>query len=180
MRLPFLVAAVLSPLVGSASADQSDPALGPLFEALAAPEGNAASVQSQIEDIWYRAPETGVGILFGRAIGAMNDGDTDLALVLIGHVNGLAPSFAEAWVLKGHALSRLGDNGAAALAYDQALSLEPRHYVAIARLGDLAVEAGDKRAGLDRYHDALLLNPHLDAVRERADRLRDETRAQEI
>lgn len=168
---------LFSLIAGPAAADQRDARLDELFERLKAGD---ASAQSEIEDAWYAPPEAGVSVLFGRAVEAMNADDTDLALVLAGHVNGLAPSFAEGWVLTGHARSAAGDAAGASRAYAEAIELEPRHFVALARLGDLAVEAGDKAAGLERYRQVLLIHPGMTAVRARAERLRDETRAQEI
>ena len=166
-----------------ALADQNDPRLDGLFAALRAPQGSAAdavATQARIEEIWFVPPETGIGILFDRAVMALNAREPALALDLVSHVNGLAPSYAEGWVLAGHAHSAAGDSGAAARAYAEAVRLEPRHFTALTRLGDLAVEAGDKRGGLRRYREALLLNPHLDAVRARADGLRDEIGSREI
>jgi predicted TPR repeat methyltransferase len=179
MRLLLLATILGALLLGGARAQGETRAerLDALFERLS--EGDAQA-QSEIEALWYAPPEAGIGVLFGRAVDAMNEGDADLALVLLSHVTGLAPSYAEGWVLTGHARSAAGDAADAARAYQQALEIEPRHFVAIARLGDLAVEAGDKGAALERYREALLLNPSMRAVRERADRLRDETRAQEI
>lgn len=179
--LPLLLSTSL--LTGPALADQTDPELDALFEALSAPGGDAdeaRAVQAEIEQRWFAAPELGVSILFDRAVLALNGRDPALAVVLTSHVTGLAPSFAEGWVLAGHAYTAAGEPQEAARAYAEAVRLEPRHFDALARLGDLAVEAGDKAAGLERYREALLLNPHLDAVRARADALRDEAARREI
>ena len=170
-------------LLASAAADQTDPKLDPLFDALRAPGGDAAearAIQDEIEGLWFEAPETGVALLFDRAVVALNDRDPGLAVVLTGHVTGLAPSFAEGWMLAGHAYSAAGQPQDAARAYAEAVRLEPRHFDALARLGDLAMEAGDKPAALARYREALLINPHLEAVRARADALRDEAARREI
>ena len=181
------VLAILAPLAAlaapSALADQTDPELDALFAALTAPGSDAAearAVQDEIEARWFVAPETGVSVLFDRAVLALNAEDPGLAVVLTHHVTGLAPSFAEGWVLAGHAYSAAGRNQDAARAYAEAVRLEPRHFMALARLGDLAVEAGDKHAALSRYRAALLLNPHLEGVRARADALRDEAARREI
>ena len=168
---------------GQAAADQTDPKLDALFDALVSPDAEGASaraVQDEIEERWFAAPETGVAVLFDRAVLALNDRDPALAVILTDHVTGLAPSFAEGWVLAGHARAAAGRAQDAAAAYAEAVRLEPRHYTALARLGDLAVEAGDKPAALARYREALLVNPHLDAVRARAAALRDEAARREI
>ena len=171
--LLVLCAGLMTP---SAAADQTDPRLDALFDALRAPSGTAAeaaATQGRIEAIWYAPPETGVGLLFDRAVAALNAEEAGLALELLTHVTGLAPSYAEGWVLAGHAHSRVGDTGEAAKAYAEAVRLEPRHWTALARLGDLAAEAGDQANALRRYREALLINPHLDEVRARARALQD-------
>lgn len=168
---------------GPAFADQNDPGLPALFDALASPAGSAAeaaAVQDEIERAWFAAPETGVALVFDRAVLALNDRDPSLAVVLTDHLTGLAPSFAEGWVLAGHAHSAANQPQDAARAYAEATRLEPRHFTALTRLGDLAVEAGDEEAALRRYRAALLINPHLDAVRARADALRDGAARREI
>ena len=83
-------------------------------------------------------------------------------------------------MLAGHARAAAGQPQDAMRAYAEAVRLEPRHWGALARLGDLAVEADDKAAALARYRQALLVNPRLDAVRARADALRDEAARREI
>ena len=181
MRSALVVLLCLA--VAPASAQEREADLDSLFEALRSPSGDAAEVariESEIEAAWFAPPETGVAILFERAVQALNARDPALAVVLTGHVTGLAPSFPEGWVLAGHAHSAADQPQEAARAYAEAVKLEPRHYEALARLGDLAMEAGDKAAALDRYREALLLNPHLGAVRARADALRDEAARREI
>lgn len=166
-----------------AVAQTPEPTLDDLFAALAAPDGDAAeaaAVADEIEARWFAPPETGISLLFDRTVIALNERDPALAVVLSKHVTGLAPSFAEGWVLAGHAYSAANQPQDAALAYAEAVRLEPRHWQALTRLGDLALEGGDKPAALSRYRAALLVNPHLDEVRARADGLRDEAARQEI
>lgn len=165
---------------GTARADQNDPRLPELFEALRSPGGDPAVIERRIQEAWYAPPEAGIAVLFERAVAALNQDDHALALLLAGHINGLAPSFAEGWMLTGHARSAAGEPAEAGRAYAEAVRLEPNHFEALARLGDIALAAGDKEAALARYREALQINPHMDAVRARADQIRDETRSQEI
>jgi predicted TPR repeat methyltransferase len=165
---------------GPANADQNDPRLPELFEALRSPDGDPALIELRIQEAWYAPPEAGIAILFERAVEALNQDDHALALLLAGHVNGLAPSFAEGWMLTGHARSAAGEPAEAGRAYAEAVRLEPNHFEALARLGDIALAAGDKQAALARYREALQINPHMEAVRARAEQIRDETRSQEI
>lgn len=173
--LPFLIA-----LFGVAHADQNDPLLDPLFDQLRNGGGDPLEIQIEIETMWMTAPEVSVQILVQRLTVALENEDAAVAGVLADHVTGLAPSFAQGWVLRGHAALLAEDLAAAEAAYTRAVSLEPRHYGALSALGDIAAAAGDKSDAHQFFRQALDFNPHLDAVRAQADQLRFELNSQEI
>ncbi|MEM9422184.1 MAG: hypothetical protein AAF986_06740 [Pseudomonadota bacterium] len=182
-RVPMrvsIIAFCLTCLMSPAWADQLDPSLPDLFEALRSGDGDVAALQFDIQAAWLRAPEAGIGILVNRTIQALETEDVASAGVLTDHITGLAPHYAEGWMLKGH-LALLGDDRVAAeLAFGKVVSLEPRHFLALEKLGDLALLSGDEERAHQRYREALDWNPHLGEVRERADRLRTALRGQEI
>ena len=179
MRAVFLFL-LLFVAISPARADQLDPALEELFDQLRRGEGEVESLQFDIQAAWLRAPEAGIGILVNRTIEALEAEDAATAGVLIDHVTGLAPHYAEGWMLKGH-LALLGDDRVAAeLAFGKVVALEPRQFLALEKLGDLALLSGDEERAHKRYREALDWNPHLEQVRERADRLRAALGGQEI
>lgn len=58
------------------------------------------------------------------------------------------------------------------------LRYEPRHYGAWAGLGKILQQTGDEKRALDAYRRALAIHPHLDGLREDADRLADKLRGE--
>jgi tetratricopeptide (TPR) repeat protein len=179
MRLIAFFAAILV-WAGAARADQNDPELDKLFEALRSGEGDAEQLMLDIEVQWATAPEQGIAILLGRAATALQNDDYATAALLAGHITGLAPSFAEGWVLKGQAALLEDELIEAEIAFAKAVALETRHYVALEKLGDLALMSGHEERAHRRYREALDWNPTLSDLRERADRLRDQLNGQEI
>ena len=51
------------------------------------------------------------------------------------------------------------------------LSLEPRHFGALAGLGTILRELGDDKRALEAYRQALALDPHMDNVQKAIDEL---------
>lgn len=163
-----------------AGADQFDPSLDGLFDALRTGTGDVQAHQSDIQAAWLTPPEAGIGVLVTRTIVAMEAADPATAEVLVGHITGLAPHYAEGWMLKGHLALLADDRVAAALAFAKVVDLEPRHFLALEKLGDLALASGDEEGAYRHYRAALNWNPHLDAVRDQANRLRTGFDGQEI
>lgn len=163
-----------------AAADQYDPALSELFDALQSGRGNPDTLEAEIENRWLSAPEAGTAILVERVVAALDQEEFAVAELLVEHLTELAPSFAEGYVLQGRLALARNDSRTAMVAFRRAVSLEPRHYVALERLGDIALARGDRERAYEYYRDALEQNPTLEALRARADRLRAELASQEI
>lgn len=167
-------------LVSPGRADQHDGSLDALFAALQAGEGDADEIAREIETRWLAPPEPGIAVLVERIVQAIDADDLDVAHLLSDHLTGIAPSYAEGWVIRGQILSEEDDPAGAVLALRRAVTLEPRHYVALELLGDLALTAGDKERAHQRYREALDINPQDRALRREADRLRRDLGSQEI
>ncbi len=167
--------------MGPARADQNDPALEALF--LELKDGtvlDAEETTNRIIEIWSKAPSPTVTILLSRAMEAAAHGEMTLAEELAGHVNGLAPSFAQGWVLKAEISLAQGEYDPAFEAYQKALDLEPRHFIATTDLADILNRKGEARAAFDLYQQALKWNPHYERARAEAADLREELSGQEI
>ena len=79
----------------------------------------------------------------------------------------LAPGFAEGWN-KRATIHYIRDNYARALRdIEQVLRLEPRHFEALAGLGVILEELGDKKGALEAYRKAVEIDPWLRNGRER-------------
>ncbi len=159
--------------IGSARADQTDPALDPLFQELR--DGSAidyADTVREIITIWSRSVSPTSDLLYERALVAIDINDLDLAEALLAHVTGLTPHFAQGWALSGR-VQRLKGNGLRARKdFAKALALEPRQFLVRLELAQMAMQAGDRESAYNMLQQALEWNPYLDEARAEAARLR--------
>jgi len=158
---------------GAAMADQNDPALDPLFLELR--DGSAddvAATTDKIIQIWSQSVSPTTGLLYERALLAIDVNDLDLAEALLSHVTGLTPNFAQGWALSGRVQRLQGNEARARRAFSKALALEPRQFLVRLELADMALKSGDRETAYDMLQQALEWNPHLDDVRAEAARLR--------
>jgi predicted Zn-dependent protease len=176
--MSFLAAMALfftSPLaLADALADQTDPALDALFLELR--DGSvidADETTNRIVEIWAQSVSPTASLLYQRAELAYDNGDLDLAQILLTHATGLAPNFAQGWALSGMVARQQGDPERALRAYDKVLALEPRHFIVRLQLADMLLSSGEDRAAYDMLQEVLKWNPHLDSAREQAARLRN-------
>ncbi|WP_041534863.1 tetratricopeptide repeat protein [Parvularcula bermudensis] len=156
------------------------PSLEQAFAALHHDPASAAEAQSEIEDAWRTADETGIDILKNRAVAAIDQERFDLAAVLLANVTQLAPSFNEGWVLYGDVLQRQGHFGPARTAFTQALRAEPRDYRAMVKLGELARSQGQTTEALGHFQDALRIHPYLPGLKARLDDIERDAYGREI
>lgn len=181
MRLILIAAVTALFALAQAAADQYDPQLDVLFKELRGGTMlEADSVAANIIEIWSDAPSDTTDVLFERAETAASRGQWSLAEVLLNHVTGLSPSFAQGFVLRATVRRRAGDVEGALKDFDTALSLEPRQFVARYQLAQMLNDSGEYKAAYDMVQSALEWNPHMEEARRLADELRKRFEGQEI
>ncbi|WP_306249751.1 hypothetical protein [Parvularcula sp. IMCC14364] len=182
MRFFLLITALISLfLAPTAFADQNDPGLDALFQELR--DGTALDAEEtsqRILEIWSTAPSPTVTLLYSRAYEAAMANDMDVARELTSHVTGLAPNFAQGWVLQATVYLNLEQYELAYDGYRKALELEPRHFIATTDLADILKANGEDRAAFDLYQEALKWNPHYAHARRQAAELRESLSGSEI
>lgn len=147
--------------------------LDDLFARLAAAKGEteANGVATLIERRWARSGSDTADLLMSRAGEALKAKDYALAVELLDRVVALQPSWAEAWSQRATAFYLLDDPVSAIADLRQALAREPRHFAALAGLGQIYLANGDKSRALDAFRRALAIHPYLDPVRPAVERL---------
>ncbi len=181
MRALFLTILAGSAMTVSALADQTDSRLDGLFEELRTGDGrDSEAVINQIQTIWADAQSDTVDVLYQRANTAADSGHFDLAEALLDHAVGLAPSFAQAYALRGAIRLQTDDAPGAIADFSHAVELETRQFDARIALSEIMLASGDKRGAYDMLQEALQWNPHEEHARERAKKLRDDLNGQEI
>lgn len=171
--LRVLAAAVLFALA-PARAAQDDPRLNELFDALAkTPTAEmAAPIEAAIWSIWVESKSATTELLFTRGAASLEAGDADLALKLFQTLTLLNPDFAEGWNMLAAVHLGQGNTTQAIIDVKRTLALEPRHYAALASLGNILDSVGDTKGALAAFEASLKINPSQDDVKQQAKTLR--------
>lgn len=180
MRLFFVAFLTLS-MAAPAWADQTAPALDPLFEQLRTGDGaSAEATVESIQQIWADSQSDTVDLLYQRALLSLDAEALDLAGALLDHAIGLSPRFAQAYALRGAVRLSTDDQPGAMADFTRAIELEPRQFEAAIALAEIMLASGDKRGAYAMLQKALEWNPHEPHARDRAKKLREELNGQEI
>jgi tetratricopeptide (TPR) repeat protein len=150
--------------------------LDTLFARLRSTESDseAKTIEVAIRHVWAHSGVPTVDGLMVQAITAMRGGDFDKALDFADKVIEIDPRFAEGWNLRATIHYMRDDYGPAIADISHVLSLEPRHFAALAGLGKIMLDMDEKKAALWAFERALAINPHLDSVRDEINDLREE------
>lgn len=140
-----------------------------LFERLlsASSKEESRAVEETIRGVWLDSGSASIDLLMSRGFDALRDENYDRAYFYFDEVVTLAPDFAGGWD-KRAAVHYIREDYAEALRdIEQVLRLEPRHYQAMAGLGVILEELGDKKGALEAFRRALALNPWLSDLTDR-------------
>ena len=178
--LASMVAAIL--LVATVSADQQDPRLGELFDALsAAPDpGAALAVETEIWRIWLDGGDSELNELMVQGIEAMSARRFRDAAGRFTELILAAPAFAEAWNKRAtvyYLMNRFEDS---VRDIERTLALEPRHFGAISGMGLIFLERGDEEGALDAFEKVLEIHPHARGAGFQVERLRERLQGKRI
>lgn len=135
--------------------------------ATAQDEGAARALESAIQSVWLESGSPSIDLLMSRGLDALREDDFDRAYFYFDEVVTLAPGFAEGWNKRATIHYIREDYARALRDIEHVLRLEPRHFEALAGLGVILEELGDKKGALDAYRKALAINPQLLNGRER-------------
>lgn len=150
------------------AADQNDPVLDELFQALkTAPDiERGRSITREIWNIWHDVDDADVAALLSTGVALMTAGYHGRALEVFTRVVDRAPEFAEGWNKRATVLYMLDRNEESLSDIRHTLELEPRHFGALSGLGLIYLETGQYRAALVAFSNARRLNPFMPGVDE--------------
>jgi tetratricopeptide (TPR) repeat protein len=156
--------------------------LDSLFRALknAGSDEEAKPIEDRIMTGFLRSGSPTVDLLMTRAAAALKMGDADTAKQLIASVTEVAPDYAEGWHQRGIIRAAAGDDQGAMYCLEKAVTLNPRHFEALAELASKVEEYGDKPAALKLYRKALALDPHYDSLERKVRALEHEVEGESL
>lgn len=175
MRLKLLSLIVFAFTLGAAfSASATDkPALDELFKKLAK-TGDAEAARVFEQEIWMQWLQSGsdsVDLLMNRGVEAMAEDDYETAEHLFTSIVEIDPNYAEGWNKRAMSYFAQDKYEEALVDLEQTLRLEPRHFGALAGVGRILEEYGQKKKALEAFRKAAEIHPHLEGVTEEIERL---------
>lgn len=157
-----------------ARADQTDSRLDGLFEQLkdAKTTREGALLEAAVWQIWSETDEDDAAFLYRRGLDAMSNDLPEDALGYFSDAIKKAPAFAEAWNKRATVLFLMGDYQRSVADVEQTLSLEPRHFGALAGLGLINLALDREAAALKAFDAALKVHPQQPGLRAKVQELR--------
>ena len=159
-----------------------DQKLDSLFAALAAAgtESSARAIERDIFEVWLQSGSDTVDLLMDWTLDAIDAEEYPRALDFLDRIITLEPSYVEGWN-KRATVHFLNDDLSKSIAdLEMALSIEPRHFGALAGLGTIFAELDEHELAVAAYRKALELDPFMDEVPEAIDRLEKKHGGQDI
>jgi Tfp pilus assembly protein PilF len=190
MRASAWAFLLLSAATASAAAAPSSRAAAPAPQsqidrwfadlAKAESEEDAKPIEEKIANAFKQSGSPSVDLLMSRANAALNAADSKTADTLLVAVTRVAPAYAEAWHVRATVDAAGGNDSAAMLNLQKVISLNPRHFFAMAELAGMLEDYGDKKGALAMYRKALALDPHLEGAARAARALQKDVEGQGI
>lgn len=160
----------------SAEARQDDPRLKELFAELktATSSLEARVIETKVWKIWIENGDPRIDALMDRGMNAMSVDDTDTALAAFNQVIRLDDSFAEGFNKRATVEFMRRDFDASVADIERTLALEPRHFGALAGLGQVYLAMNRKAAALKAFEAALAIDPRLENVQRTVNELKQQ------
>lgn len=163
---------VSQPAVGQDAPQTDDPQV--LLERLADPQQDRwQRIERQVMRLWSRSGSASVDLLLQRGRDAMEEGQVDAAIDHFSAVIDHAPDFAEGWHARASAWFMMGRQGLAMADLQQALALNPQHFLAMMGVARILEDSGrvtQAREVMQRVHAIHPHRPDVDSALERLDK----------
>jgi Tfp pilus assembly protein PilF len=179
-KLVLLAALLLLPptLASAAPRSEEDKLFAELKKADTA--DTAKPIEDKLGQLFRASGSASVDLLMTRAGSALGQADNATARSLVEAVTHVAPLYAEGWRMRAHMQQASGDDAGAMISLQKAVVINPRHFIAMAELGEMLEDYGDKSGALKLYRRVLTLDPQMKVAAERAKALTKEVEGQGI
>jgi len=173
-RLLLFFVAALGMMATAAWAETDNDRLDGHFEKLkAAPDHVSADVVAgQIKRLWMHSGSDTADLLMERADTALEHQDMPLSIELLDRLVVLAPDWAEAWNRRATLFYLMDDYPRAMADIAETLKREPRHYGAIAGMGLIFLQRGNKKLAYEAFERVLAIYPQLETAQKAVEELR--------
>ena len=146
-----------------------------------APDQRAARrIERELRARWSHSDSPSADLLLKRVDQAIEAHDPETARAIVQKLTEIAPDFAEGWHRRATLAAEKDDFTDAIEALRRVLVLQPKHFIAMAELGQILEEFDDKNRALDAYRKAKELDPFIDGLDDRIRQLSKEVEGQGI
>lgn len=156
--------------------------LDALFGRLAASKDSeeSAGIVAAIDRLNLRSGSDTGDLLMSRAVATMESGNYSVSLSLLDAIVSLQPDWAEGWNKRATARYLAGDEKGAVADIAQTLSRDPRNLGALAGLGTILEDAGQRDPALRAYERALAIAPQWQPIVDAVTRVKAELAGQAL
>ena len=123
-------------------------------------------------EVWSRSGTEEVDDLLRAGIVEMQHGQLEASLDTFSEVIRRQPDFAEGWNKRATVYYLVGEYRKSAADCDEVLERNPAHFGALSGYGMIWLRLDEPARALERFEQALAVNPNLDSVRETIEGLR--------
>ena len=158
----------------TALAEAGTMADGPaLVAALRDPDARVrALAERALWEIWSRSGNDDVDHLLRAGVVEMQHGQLEASIDTFSEVIRRRPDFAEGWNKRATVYYLVGEYRKSAADCDEVLKRNPSHFGALSGYGMIWLRLDEPARALERFEQALAVNPNLESVRETIDALR--------
>jgi len=145
-----------------------------LIQALRDPDrGVRALAENALWAVWSRSGDAGIDRRLELGVAQLRDHQLEASVETFSAIIADRPDFAEAWNKRATAYYVLGDWRRSAADCDETLARNPQHFGALSGYGMIWLQLDEPARALERFEQALAVNPNLASVRDTIDALRE-------
>ena len=123
-------------------------------------------------EVWSRSGNEDVDHLLRAGVAEMQHGQLEASIDTFSEVIRRRPDFAEGWNKRATVYYLVGEYRKSAADCDEVLKRNPAHFGALSGYGMIWLRLDEPARALERFEQALAVNPNLESVRETIETLR--------
>jgi len=144
-----------------------------LMAALRDPDARVRELAERaLWEVWSRSGNDDIDHLLRAGIVEMQHGQLEASIDTFSEVIRRRPDFAEGWNKRATVYYLVGEYRRSAADCDEVLKRNPAHFGALSGYGMIWLRLDEPARALERFEQALAVNPNLDSVRETIEALR--------